>query len=379
MKKVINWLESPPLIVNNFHSSYIGLVYPEAQYLLHGGEIDVAIQSLSRPNVRKVIVAELNPTTATLGEWKKQAIRELSRVELGSFLFSLEWPYSHKESRWTYRPFPEFQESGRHINLKKVARRVSRNLPKHLRKEMDRRMDRILKSDYGSNNGPISNLHYLVPGAYEKIKQNIDKLEIVSGDVFSAISKLPDESQDIISLNNILDYTSTELIYPFTQCYEKLRKNGRLIIVTAEWPKKSKYSEFIPVYHCRDGSIRAGQRVPGFGGGMHNEPPEGADEMLKLSTLLREIGFRKKRDKIYSRYIFMEHGESPLDYVDKLPIIKPTAGMGIKRMDEWKKKRLLVTSPDYDRILYQLDKTPCYLLYRIGINPGNAFVEIYKK
>src|SRR3990167_790633 len=75
-----------PYTVNNFPSSYISFVHPEAKTIVHGGEIDPAINSLTRRGIEQVVAFEMNQTAAAIGLWKKEAIRQLDWLDYAALL-----------------------------------------------------------------------------------------------------------------------------------------------------------------------------------------------------------------------------------------------------------------------------------------------------
>ncbi len=295
-----------PYTVNNFHSSWNSTVYPDAKTILHVGEIDPAIHSLTRDSVRSVTAVDINPGAVAAGLWKKEAIRRLSPQDFDALMhlnFGVR-PFSYARAE-------QLKPDAYGINLQIMA-----NLPPWSRDQLRRLFEYRTDEPWEKvrvDNGAIENLHYLDPILYETARNRLERLNIELVDGFSM---LPFQA-DMISMNNIFDYTEGDVTGKFRALAQSLNQNGRLVIASRNAAKGEE--GYVNAYDIiqvatgrieafeKDGAIRLPVKTRSRGGlfnGGHAVVPEGGKRLL--SDVLTNLGLELAGDSIVSNYVTRE-------------------------------------------------------------------------
>ncbi len=219
--------------INNFPSSYVSFVHPDAKVIFHGGEIDPAIDSLTRKGVERVVAVEIDQTAAAVGLWKKEAIRQFDRLDYAALLslimnvepFLLDYPIPHP----TFEPVAKRCEQ-----LKKDApvlnSRIMQNLPPFAKLCLQEFFER--RQPPKEDNGTMANLHYLEPSLYDAVRANLDRLEIIVGNIYETASRFPEA--DVVSVNNTLDYVEGDLSGKLSRVASVLKNGARIVLASTK-------------------------------------------------------------------------------------------------------------------------------------------------
>ena len=219
-----------PYTVNNFPSSYISFVHPEAKTIVHGGQIDPAINSLTRRGIEQVVAFEMNQTAAAIGLWKKEAIRQLDWLDYAALLCLM----THMEPfflDYTVQP-PTFEPvAGRYEQLRSEASALNSRIMSTLPAWANLSLKAFFESEHPAkgDNGAMSKLHYLEPSLYDAVRANLDRLEIVVGDVYEMAAF---READIVSLNNTLDYAEGDLGERLASLSTGLKSGARMVLAS---------------------------------------------------------------------------------------------------------------------------------------------------
>ncbi len=275
-------VEGVPYTINNFRSSYLSFVHPAARNIVHGGEIDSAIHSLTREGIESVVAVELSPSAAAMGLWKKEAISQLKRIDYAALLCIvarvkpfladvIDQPFEPVAKRCT-----QLKTDAPYLNS-----RIMENLPpwavSHLQALFE--SGQPAKSD----NGTIADLHYLEPSLYDRAKDRLDCLEICVGDVYNTASRFPEA--DMVCVNNNLDYIEWDLGERLKSLASGLKKGARLVLAS------TKAGEFV------DERIRLREDVHGLME-LFDWESETKGKALLLSDYLRTFGLQLTPEEI---------------------------------------------------------------------------------
>lgn len=267
-------VEGVPYTINNFRSGYLSFVHPAARNIVHGGEIDPAIHSLAREGIESVVAVELSPSAAAMGLWKKEAIRQLDRIDYAALLSIVA----------RVKPFFEpvaKRRSELETDVTRINSRIMANLPPWAVPD--------LQALFGSgqpakeDNGTIADLHYLEPSLYDQVKNRLGCLEIRVGDVYDTARQFPEA--DMVCVNNTLDYIKGDLGEKLKSLASGLKKGARLVLAS------TKTCEFA------DGRMRLREYGPGSVE-LFDFDSEREGKALLLSDYLSKFGLQLTAEEI---------------------------------------------------------------------------------
>jgi len=278
------FLEGEPYVINNFPSSYLSLVHPTARKILHAGEIDPAIHSLVRDAAESVVAVDINPVTVALGLWKKEAIRQLERLDYAALIaddgYNFEGVYQRRE---------QIKPDAYRLNA-----RIMENLPPDVRGHLEHLFENGFVTEIRrGDDGKLTNLHYLEPTLYDTVRDRLEKLDIQVGDIFDL---LPVAEVDLISMNNVFDYVTGDVKEKFQRLAKSLKRDGRLVIGSTNGDERG-----IIAYVKKDGEIRLPTKDPTVGG---------------LGAFLRGViepeGYRVLLSEVLKHYFPLELTSDPI-------------------------------------------------------------------